>query len=388
MTGPEDPNDQTSDSTTETNPTPESTWLPGDSTPEGWSGRPIPEPSQPGATIDPVTGQPVGRFIVSSERPDQGLGAQAMVEPVGGHTIAFPDEGSPDTHTTWANWSNYQRLNPEGHPEQKWESSVAPHGHYHAEGQGLGWEEPWQGETLDVDPATGNVSVVPSGGPGSGAAHQRLLGTPTGDQTFQQAYDAALARDKQNFDYQTWLRKNSGPGQARLDAEQQAQEHQAQDQQDGDQQDGDQQGADQQAPADGAEQTPGDQGGESGSADPGTGDPSAVDGTGDSADSVDYDNFGAGDWLQADDGSGVDNLADGGDSGSGAGDGQGNEGGGGDTSDGDTGDEDSIAMLSSYDDSWADSGDGGEYSGGDSGSADYSTADYSSGGGGDDGSDD
>jgi hypothetical protein len=371
MTGPEDPSDETS----------ESTWLPGDPTPEGWTGREIPTPSVPGPTVDPVTGQPVGRFIVSSERPDQGIGAQAMVEPEGGHTYAYPDEGSPETHTTYSNWSNYNRFNPEGHPEQKWESSQAPHGHYQAEGKGLGsdWKQGWQGSTLDFDPATGTSVVV---NPGSGAAHQRLLGTPTGDGKFEQAYDAAVDRDK----YQAWLRNNAGPGQARLDAEQQAQQQADQDQQDAGQHDADQQDADQQAPADGAEQTPSDGGEESGNADAGTGDSSAVDDTGDSADGVDDDNLGSENWLQADDSSGQDDSPDG-DSGSGGGDGQGDEGG-----NGDAGDDDSTAMLNNYDASWADSGDGdgdysgGDYSGGDSESTDYSTADYSSGG--DSGSDD
>lgn len=49
-----------------------------------------------------------------------------------------------DTHTTYPNGSNYQRLNPNGHPLK----STASHGHGHQMGTGPGMKG--QGHSIDV----------------------------------------------------------------------------------------------------------------------------------------------------------------------------------------------------------------------------------------------
>lgn len=69
-----------------------------------------------------------------------------MIEPVGGSTISF-GKGGVDTHTTYPNGSNYQRLNPNGHLENS-----TPHGHGHLEGNGP--SKRGQGLSIDVN---GNV---------------------------------------------------------------------------------------------------------------------------------------------------------------------------------------------------------------------------------------
>ncbi|KKQ49983.1 MAG: RHS repeat-associated core domain protein [candidate division TM6 bacterium GW2011_GWF2_38_10] len=76
--------------------------------------------------IDKNTGKEIGRFIVDNK-------GNIMVEPIGGKTIPAGKNGI-DTHTTYPNGSNYQRLNPHGHPPK----SDLPHGHAHLEGTGPG----------------------------------------------------------------------------------------------------------------------------------------------------------------------------------------------------------------------------------------------------------
>jgi len=211
---PNDPKDPPPDSTTGTGPentTPESTWLPADPTPEGWTGRPIPAPRGPEATIDPVTREPVGRFIVSPQKHD--VGAQALVEPNGGATIASPTN-SADTHTIRDNGSVYDRLNLGGHPEQPFESAQAPHGHIHASGDGPGEEGQGQPLAVNPQPRQGGPRLehgsppparpveavgLPEDGSGgypvgsnAGVAHIRLLRPPTGDETYREAHDNAL----------------------------------------------------------------------------------------------------------------------------------------------------------------------------------------------------
>ena len=93
-------------------------------------------------------GEIVGRFICD-------LRGNVLIEPVGGNTVAWGRNGQ-DTHTRFANNSNYMRLNPLGHP-----NDPTPHGHGHLQGTGTG--RGGQGSSLDI---FGNV--VPSN---SGPAH-------------------------------------------------------------------------------------------------------------------------------------------------------------------------------------------------------------------------
>ena len=93
-------------------------------------------------------GNQIGRIVVDSR-------GNAMIEPVGGRTVAA-GQGGVDTHTLFANGSNYQRLNAQGHA-----NNPTPHGHGHALGTGPGMRG--QGASLDV-----HGNVVPSN---SAAAH-------------------------------------------------------------------------------------------------------------------------------------------------------------------------------------------------------------------------
>ncbi|EFI2630446.1 RHS repeat protein [Escherichia coli] len=117
------------------------------------------KPVSQSCTIDPITQQPVGRFIGDSK-------GNIMVEPVGGRTIPYPpsNPGSADTHTLYQNNSNAYRLNPIGHA-----NNSTPHAHAHLPGTGSGMKG--QGPSLDV-----NGRVVPWN---SSAAHIgiRSLGT-------------------------------------------------------------------------------------------------------------------------------------------------------------------------------------------------------------------
>ena len=88
----------------------------------------------PGPTTDPATGQEVGRIIGDSR-------GNNMIEPVGGSTKSFGRNGV-DTHTTYPNGSNYQRLNPQGHGK-----NTTPHGHGHQQGTGPGRKG--QGNSID-----------------------------------------------------------------------------------------------------------------------------------------------------------------------------------------------------------------------------------------------
>ncbi|MCE7989395.1 MAG: hypothetical protein DYG89_50225 [Caldilinea sp. CFX5] len=88
----------------------------------------------PGPTIDERTGEEVGRFIVDPN-------GNTMIEPVGGKTVAA-GRGGVDTHTLYPNDSNYQRLNPLGHP-----NNPTPHAHGHLPGTGPGMRG--QGPSLD-----------------------------------------------------------------------------------------------------------------------------------------------------------------------------------------------------------------------------------------------
>lgn len=101
----------------------------------GMRGKPVPP------TVDPRTGQPVGRFVV-------GKNGNVMIEPAGGRTVAA-GKGGVDTHTLYPNGSNYQRLNPKGH-----NNNPNPHGHGHLPGTGPG--KNGQGPSLDS-----RGSVVP-----------------------------------------------------------------------------------------------------------------------------------------------------------------------------------------------------------------------------------
>lgn len=68
----------------------------------------------------------------------------AMIEPAGGSTGAYPPgSGGADTHTYYPNGSNYQRLNPNGHP-----TNPTPHGHGHLPGTGPG--KKGQGPSIDT----------------------------------------------------------------------------------------------------------------------------------------------------------------------------------------------------------------------------------------------
>jgi len=98
-----------------------------------------PMPRLPGATVDPLTGQPVGRFTGSQSGPP-------MIEPLGGRTVAA-GRGGFDTHTLYPNGANYQRLNPVGHP-----NNPTPYAHDHAPGTGPGMRG--QGPSLDT---SGNI---------------------------------------------------------------------------------------------------------------------------------------------------------------------------------------------------------------------------------------
>ena len=96
-------------------------------------------------------GVSIGRFITDSN-------GNVMLEPVGGSTVPYGRSGV-DTHTLFPNGSNYQRLNPNGHP-----NNPTPHGHGHQMGTGTG--RAGQGPSVDV-----NGNVVPAN---SGAAHWPL----------------------------------------------------------------------------------------------------------------------------------------------------------------------------------------------------------------------
>jgi len=96
-------------------------------------------------------GVPIGRFIASQS-------SNVMLEPVGGSTVPYGRLGV-DTHTLFSNGSNFQRLNPNGHP-----NNPTPHGHGHQMGTGPG--RAGQGPSVDV-----NGNVVPAN---SGAAHWPL----------------------------------------------------------------------------------------------------------------------------------------------------------------------------------------------------------------------
>jgi hypothetical protein len=97
--------------------------------------KPLPPGRTPGPTIDPVTGQPVGRFIADAK-------GNVMIEPQGGRTVPG-GLGGRDTYTTYPNGSNYQRLNAQGHG-----GNPTPHGHGHGMGTGPGMAG--QGPSLDV----------------------------------------------------------------------------------------------------------------------------------------------------------------------------------------------------------------------------------------------
>lgn len=75
--------------------------------------------------VDNATGSSIGRIIADQK-------GNAMIEPVGGRTIAA-GKGGIDTHTLYPNGSNYQRLNPQGHT-----NDPTPHGHGHQQGTGPG----------------------------------------------------------------------------------------------------------------------------------------------------------------------------------------------------------------------------------------------------------
>jgi hypothetical protein len=89
----------------------------------------------PGRTIDAATGVAVGRFVVDPR-------GNAMIEPMGGRTVSA-GRGGIDTHTLYPNGSNYQRLNPAGHP-----GNPTPHGHGHLQGVGPGM----RGQGPSIDP--------------------------------------------------------------------------------------------------------------------------------------------------------------------------------------------------------------------------------------------
>ncbi|AVF35279.1 hypothetical protein BV494_10170 [Rahnella sikkimica] len=107
-------------------------------------------------TIDPITGQPVGRFIGDSR-------GNVMMEPVGGLTGPYPpnNTNSPDTHTFYDNGSNAYRLNPQGH-----KIDPTPHSHAHLPGTGAGIKG--QGASLDIE---GNII-----NPRSSGAHFSIKG--------------------------------------------------------------------------------------------------------------------------------------------------------------------------------------------------------------------
>ena len=88
-----------------------------------------------GKTIDPATGDEVGRFVVDPK-------GNSMIEPVGGRTVSA-GAGGVDTHTLYPNGSNYQRLNPHGHV-----NNPTAHGHGHLTGTGPGMRG--QGPSIDT----------------------------------------------------------------------------------------------------------------------------------------------------------------------------------------------------------------------------------------------
>ncbi len=116
----------------------------------------------PGASnprpTDTTTGVTIGRFIVNSN-------GTTMIEPVGGSTVGagrtLPGGVRQDTHTTYPNGSNYQRLNAQGH-----RNNPQPHGHGHGLGTGPGIRG--QGPSLDI-----NGNIVPNN---TSAAHWPLTG--------------------------------------------------------------------------------------------------------------------------------------------------------------------------------------------------------------------
>jgi len=91
---------------------------------------------EPGPTVDPNTGEEVGRFVVDPN-------GNTMIEPKGGETKPA-GKGNVDTHTTYPNGSNYQRLNPKGH-----QNNPKPHGHGHLPGTGPG--KAGQGPSIGTD---------------------------------------------------------------------------------------------------------------------------------------------------------------------------------------------------------------------------------------------
>ena len=88
-----------------------------------------------GPTIDPRTEWEVGRFVVDPRE-------NVMIEPVGGRTVTA-GRGGVDTHTLYPNGSNYQRLNPVGHPR-----NPTPHAHGHLLGTGPGMRG--QGPSISI----------------------------------------------------------------------------------------------------------------------------------------------------------------------------------------------------------------------------------------------
>jgi len=82
-----------------------------------------------------------------------------MIEPKGGSTVGagktLKGGVRQDTHTTYPNGSNYQRLNTKGHG-----NDPTPHGHGHAVGSGSGMSG--QGPSLDI-----NGNIVPNDSPGA-----------------------------------------------------------------------------------------------------------------------------------------------------------------------------------------------------------------------------
>jgi hypothetical protein len=95
----------------------------------------IPRGKTVGPTVDSRTGSEVGRFIVDPK-------GNTMIEPVGGKTIPSP-KNPIDTHTTYPNGANYQRLNPNGHL-----NDPIPHGHGHLPGTGPNMRG--QGPSIDI----------------------------------------------------------------------------------------------------------------------------------------------------------------------------------------------------------------------------------------------
>jgi RHS repeat-associated protein len=92
----------------------------------------------PAPAIDPITKQPIGKFIADSR-------GNVVMEPVGGKTGAYPpsNPSSVDTHTYYPNGSNAYRLNPSGHA-----GDPTPHAHAHLPGSGPG--KKGQGPSLDA----------------------------------------------------------------------------------------------------------------------------------------------------------------------------------------------------------------------------------------------